>query len=107
MQEGLKEKSQKLLDEGKRAVIGQDYAGALGPLSECCHLVATNFGEMDDQLAGNSFFVFDYFIQLWPEPAYYYGMAMLEQVRMQQDVFGNGVGGGGDAEPKGSIYSME
>jgi len=89
LQEGLKEKSKKLLDEGKRAVIGQDYAGALGPLSECCHLVATNFGEMDDQLA---------------EPAYFYGMAMLEQVRMQQDVFGNGVGGGGD-EPKDEAKS--
>ena len=52
MKDGLKEKSAKLLDEGKRAVIGQDFAGALGPLSECCHIIATNFGEMDDQLAG-------------------------------------------------------
>ena len=52
LQDGLQEKSSKLLDEGKRAVIGHDYAGALQPLSQCCHLICTNFGEMDDQLAG-------------------------------------------------------
>merc|ERR1712176_1497368 len=69
--------SKKLLDEGKRHVIGQDFAGALKPLAECCHLIATNFGEMDDKLA---------------EPAYYYGMAMLEEARAQQNVFGDGVG---------------
>ena len=30
--------------------------------------------------------------KIFQEPAYYYGMAMLEQVRAQQGVFGDGVG---------------
>merc|ERR1719369_476603 len=57
-------------------MIGEDYQGSLKPLSECCHLITTNFGEMDPQLA---------------DPAYYYGSSLLEVVRATQNVFGGGV----------------
>ena len=33
-------------------MIGEDFQASLQPLSECCHLITTNFGEMDPQLAG-------------------------------------------------------
>ena len=52
LQSGVKEKIEKLLQEGRRAMIGEDFQGSLQPLSECCHLITTNFGEMDPQLAG-------------------------------------------------------
>jgi len=76
LQSGLKEKIDKLLQEGRRAMIGEDFQGSLKPLSECCHLITTNFGEMDPQLA---------------DPAYYYGSSLLEVVRATQNVFGGGV----------------
>merc|ERR1712156_313463 len=57
-------------------MIGEDFQGSLKPLSECCHLITTNFGEMDPQLA---------------DPAYYYGSSLLEVVRATQNVFGGGV----------------
>ena len=34
-------------------MIGEDFQASLQPLSECCHLITTNFGEMDPQLAGS------------------------------------------------------
>ena len=49
----MKEKIEKLLQEGRRAMIGEDFQGSRQPLSECCHLITTNFGEMDPQLAGS------------------------------------------------------
>ena len=52
LQSGVKEKIAKLLQEGRRAMIGEDFQASLQPLSECCHLITTNFGEMDPQLAG-------------------------------------------------------
>jgi len=76
LQSGVKEKIEKLLQEGRRAMIGEDFQGSLQPLSECCHLITTNFGEMDPQLA---------------DPAYYYGSSLLEVVRATQNVFGGGV----------------
>ena len=54
LQSGVKEKIEKLLQEGRRAMIGEDFQGSLQPLSECCHLITTNFGEMDPQLAGSA-----------------------------------------------------
>jgi len=76
LQSGVKEKIAKLLQEGRRAMIGEDFQASLQPLSECCHLITTNFGEMDPQLA---------------DPAYYYGSSLLEVVRATQNVFGGGV----------------
>ena len=49
---GLEEKVNKLLQEGRRAMIGNDYQGSLKPLAECCHLISENFGELDERLAG-------------------------------------------------------
>jgi len=76
LQSGVKDKISKLLQEGRRAMIGEDFQEALQPLSECCHLITTNFGEMDPQLA---------------DPAYYYGSSLLEVVRATQNIFGGGV----------------
>jgi len=73
---GIKEKIDKLLQDGRRAMIGEDFQGSLKPLAECCHLITTNYGEMDPQLA---------------DPAYYYGSSLLEVVRATQNVFGGGV----------------
>jgi len=77
LQDGLKEKVAKLLEEGKRAIISEDFHGSLKPLGECCHVIATNFGEMNDMLA---------------EPAYLYGSSLLEVSRVTQNIFGTEVG---------------
>lgn len=53
LQNDVKKDIEKYLAEGKRAMIGHDYQMALEPLSKCCHLIATNFGELDTMLAGN------------------------------------------------------
>ena len=52
IQAETKREIEKLLAEGKRSIIGHDYQTALGPLSKCCHLIATNYGELDPMLAG-------------------------------------------------------
>jgi len=90
---GIKEKIDKLLQEGRRAMIGEDFQGSLKPLAECCHLITTNFGEMDSQLA---------------DPAYYYGSSLLEVVRATQNVFGGGVEEKveGDKSDKGKLDSV-
>ena len=52
LESGLKIKIEKLIQEGRRAMIGNDYQASLKPLAECCHLISQNFGELDDSLAG-------------------------------------------------------
>ena len=52
IQAETKREIEKLLAEGKRAIIGHEYQTALDPLSKCCHLIATNYGELDPMLAG-------------------------------------------------------
>ena len=73
IKEDMKKEIERYLAEGKRHMIGHDYQTALEPLSQCCNLICTNFGELDSQLA---------------DPAYQYGICLFEVSREQQGVFG-------------------
>jgi len=74
VEKDVKTEIESYLAEGKRAMIGHDYQGALEPLSKCCHLICENFGEMDEMLA---------------DPSYQYGLCLFEVSREQSGVFGN------------------
>merc|ERR1712226_1514000 len=88
----MKREAVEALTVGKRNLLVSDIAAAVSSLGEACELFAKVYGEMGPEVA---------------EAYFFYGKALLEMARLEENVLGNALDGIPDGEIEAENSQVE